>query len=124
MSDTIFTSRAYTVSGPDSDGELELEHPTECGDSTIWLDKSDLEKMLALFKERGMSNGRNKLIAQMLEEYSERLGNDGCNDWECPEYLTKAEKAKLRSDLAKWSGDPDFPLESPPNWAVASCLAA
>lgn len=35
------------------------------------------------------------LTASLLEEYEERLGNDGCNDWEFPEDWTKEQALEL-----------------------------
>ena len=41
-----------------------------------------------------MLNAKEKaLLGQMLDEYSERLSNDGCNDWEWPEDWTPEERA-------------------------------
>jgi hypothetical protein len=43
-----------------------------------------------------------KLAAQMLEEYSDRLGNDGCNDMWLPD---TPENRQFLLDLAKWNGE-------------------
>lgn len=32
----------------------------------------------------------------MLEEFSEQLGNNGCNDWEWPDYLTDDDIEELK----------------------------
>lgn len=33
------------------------------------------------------------LASEMLDEYSDRLGNDGCNDWDWPESWTSEDRA-------------------------------
>lgn len=43
-----------------------------------------------------------KLAAELLEEYSDRLANDGCNDMWLPD---TPENRQFLRDLAKWNGE-------------------
>lgn len=43
-----------------------------------------------------------KLAAEFLEEYSDRLANDGCNDMWLPD---NPENRQFLRDLAKWNGE-------------------
>lgn len=61
-----------------------------------------------------------RLAADFLKEFSDRLGNDGCNDWEWPVYVTDDVKKVLVD--ADWRND--FGDESPPNWAAVDWVAA
>ena len=45
----IKTSNGYDVTGPESDGEIEVQKYGECFDPSLYLTKQDLLKMLARF---------------------------------------------------------------------------
>jgi hypothetical protein len=63
-----------------------------------------------------ISNQLLLLAAAFLDEYADRLGNDGCNDWNWPAGLSEEEKAALRGEEydGKWP---------PPNWLAVRRLA-
>lgn len=46
-----------------------------------------------------------KLAAKMLEEYSDRLANDGCNDMWLPD---TPENRQFLIDMAKWNSKTEF----------------
>lgn len=61
-----------------------------------------------------------RLIADFLDDYTDRLGNDGCNDWRWPEWLPLS----LRRLLSEDCGDFDFANRKVvPNWLVVKRLA-
>lgn len=60
------------------------------------------------------------LAAQMLDEYADRLGNDGCNDWHFPASWTEEEWRAFTARYAEWNGAPVGALT---NFAVAAFLA-
>ena len=58
-----------------------------------------------------MSPGILRLVVDLLDDYSERLSYDGCNDWDAPDYLT----ADDRADLSRraWEANGRRPDERP-----------
>ncbi len=63
----------------------------------------------------------NKLAAELLREYSERLSNDGCNDYDIPEYVDRDELNKL---VNEYHNEPDGSESlSGYNWAVVDAVA-
>lgn len=74
-----------------------------------------------------MTDKEQKLIGQFLKEYAERLGNDGCNDWDFPENWTHEEKVEFVRAYHDWNGDPEEFREDHlhlSNFAVAEFLAS
>ena len=60
-----------------------------------------------------------RLTAEFLDQYADRLGNDGCNDWEWPVYLSQEGRQVLvDQDYLK-----DFGNNPPPNWMVVQRLS-
>jgi hypothetical protein len=67
-----------------------------------------------------------ELMADFLEAYSDRLGNDGCNDYVFPENWTDQEKTLFIKEYHDFNGDPEEYIEgatSLENFCVASLLA-
>ena len=62
----------------------------------------------------------NKLAAEFLRDYSERLGNDGCNDWEWPKWVPKS----MHKELLPEHYVKDFGTKHPMNFIVVDRLAA
>lgn len=48
-----------------------------------------------------------ELIRDMLEDYSDRLSNDCCNDWDFPKDWTVEEKQLFLKQYHAWNGDPE-----------------
>lgn len=65
-----------------------------------------------------------RLAADLLREYSDRLSNDGCNDYDVPEYVDRKELVAL---LDAWDGDDEEPDKASDlcgyNWAVVGAVA-
>ena len=59
------------------------------------------------------------LAAEMLEQYSEALGNKGCNDWSFPDDWNAVERA----DFTREAGDGQELGEAPPDFVVATLLS-
>lgn len=60
------------------------------------------------------------LAAALLDDYAERLGNDGCNDWHWPPHLSSLERRLVVGD--EWFAD--YGTEHPPpNWVAVQGLA-
>jgi hypothetical protein len=73
-----------------------------------------------------MNEKEKQLAAKFLEELSDRLANDGCNDWEFPVGWSLAERIVFVSEFHAWNGDPEnFNINAPniTNDAAASFLA-
>jgi hypothetical protein len=74
------------------------------------------------------------MAADFLSEFSERLGNDGCNDYEWPAWVTKAQRAEIagnhpdahagidRADGREFVEDVSRPKHGC-NWAVVDAVA-
>lgn len=68
-----------------------------------------------------MKDWQKKLAAKFLRDYADQLGNNGCNDYEAPEYVPVDELERLCGEANR---DPDEPvMEDPPDFAVAEMLA-
>ncbi len=66
------------------------------------------------------------LVVQFLNEYSDELGNNGCNDWKFPPEWSQSEKETFVKEYHDYNGDPqEFDLTNLnlPDFAVASFLA-
>lgn len=64
-----------------------------------------------------------KLAAELLDEYADRLGNDGCNDYVVPDYVPLKE---LWAALKEWNdadSDEDNDGLEELNWAVVRAVA-
>lgn len=66
-----------------------------------------------------------RLAAAFLDEYSDRLGNDGCNDWEWPDNVPRAlrkamEEVDQRLNPSGWE---PWGKEAPPNHVAVSVVA-
>ncbi len=61
-----------------------------------------------------------RLIAEFLREYSERLGNDGCNDWEPPAWL---DLKQLEAVAKEQMGSEFDPYQMRMNFAVCDVLS-
>ena len=50
-----------------------------------------------------------KLASKFLDEYSDRLASDTCNDWDWPKGLgfTEEEKTRIVKQYHVWNGDPE-----------------
>ena len=68
-----------------------------------------------------------RLAATMLNEYSERLGNDGCNDFDLPEGISQKQIIQLverfHPDCCGGGSDDDAEGVAGNNWGVADALA-
>jgi hypothetical protein len=67
------------------------------------------------------------LAAQFLTDHADRLGNDGCNDWEFPADWTEQERIDFVKGFHQHNGDPEnFNPDRLvlPNFAVAGFLGA
>ena len=66
-----------------------------------------------------------KLAVNFLHDFSCRLSNDGCNDWDFPEDWTPVEIYHFKLDICKWNGGNETPYDwtNVPNWMVAYVLA-
>ena len=66
-----------------------------------------------------------QLAAKFLKEFSARLGNDGCNDWEFPSDWTESETAQFKLDICEWNngGETVDDWQSVPNWVAVDILA-
>lgn len=74
-----------------------------------------------------------RLAADMLDEYADRLGNDGCNDWAWPEWVSADVRESFVRESERRNGTPEDADESvvmyargahgPPNFVVARTLA-
>lgn len=62
-----------------------------------------------------------RLAAEMLSDYSDRLSNDGCNDYDAPSWVPKNELRRLIRELESDYDETDG-LEGY-NWAVADAIA-
>ena len=49
-----------------------------------------------------------RLIIGFLEDLSDYMGNEGCNDWHMPLSMTAEEKAELLEDYKELIEEPDF----------------
>lgn len=73
-----------------------------------------------------VSSKEKHIIAEFMKEYSERLGNDGCNDWYFPTDWTVAEKQQFIKEYYAWNGTPEEYSKNHlhlPNFAAISFLA-
>lgn len=73
-----------------------------------------------------LNNKESVLVKYFLEDYSSRLGNDGCNDWDFPKDWSVREKEEFVKHYHAWNGDPEEynPKRlNLPNFAVVSFLA-
>ena len=62
-----------------------------------------------------MNNKETKLLIDFLEEYSERLSNDGCNDWYFPNNWSFEERKQFEKEFYEYNGSTeDFDPKSPP----------
>lgn len=50
------------------------------------------------------ANDRN-LLSSILDDFADRLGNDGCNDWEWPKTWSESYKKKFLKRYNTWAGD-------------------
>ena len=50
------------------------------------------------------------LLADFLEEFGERLGNDGCNDWDWPKDWSKEERAQFIREFIAYNEGRDVAL--------------
>ena len=67
-----------------------------------------------------------KLASEFLKQFSERLGSDGCNDWEFPDDWTNAEITQFKRDICEWNrgGETVSDWENVPNWVAVGVLAS
>lgn len=67
-----------------------------------------------------------RLAAEFLDEYSDRLGNDSCNDWEWPEWVTEPLRVAMEQIDHEMnpSGWEPWGEEAPTNWSAVDCVAA
>ncbi len=84
--------------------------PHQQGAWEVWLDFS-----------LGLSKTEIKLASAMLSEFSEVLGNNGCNDWGCPDGWSKSEWYAFKGRFIEWNLGVVFPAQ---DYAVAEFLAA
>lgn len=62
-----------------------------------------------------------RLATEFLKSLAERLGNDGCNDWEWPEWVPVG----LRKEIVKVDGyGKECPGRCPPNFVAVYGLIA
>lgn len=67
-----------------------------------------------------MNKNIKQLLVYMLDQYSDILGNNGCNDWDWPSYFTEQDKIELTSFLANELEPQD--LQNPADFIVVDCL--
>jgi hypothetical protein len=48
-----------------------------------------------------------EIVASLLEDHSDYLGNRCCNDYDWPCNWTDEEKTKFTKDYHDWNGDPE-----------------
>lgn len=66
------------------------------------------------------------LAASLLNDYSDALGNRGCNDWEFPADWTQQERIAFVREYHEWNGDPEefsAAFLHLPDFAVAAFLS-
>ena len=61
-----------------------------------------------------------RLAAELLREYKDRLSNDGCNDYDVPDWVPMDELLDL---AALWNRGPVEPDIVNYNWAVVGTVA-
>ena len=74
-----------------------------------------------------MNAKERQLTTVFLKDYSNRLGNNICNDWKFPSDWSKEEKIEFIREYREWNGDPENFDENflvLPDFAVVSFLAA
>jgi hypothetical protein len=74
-----------------------------------------------------MTDKEQALVGQFLKAFSDRLGNDCCNDWNFPDDWTHEEKVEFCRAYHDWNGDPEeFNPDHLhlPDFAVAEFLAS
>lgn len=49
-----------------------------------------------------------RLAADFLDEFSDRLGNAGCNDWEWPEWLPEEQRRLISEIVQRGNGGEPF----------------
>lgn len=61
-----------------------------------------------------LSDGEKKLLKIFMQELSESLGNNGCNDLSdaMQKCLTKEEWKEVNKEYHKWNGDPETAYEN------------
>jgi hypothetical protein len=66
-----------------------------------------------------------KLAASFLDDYSDRLGNDGCNDWDWPTDWTREQCDEFLRNYHAFNGDPEEYTSGGrlPNFAAVAYLA-
>jgi hypothetical protein len=67
-----------------------------------------------------------KLASAMLDDFSDKLASNCCNDWEFPEDWDEAERIGFVRGFHEWNGDPeefDKDYLSLPDFSVAGYLA-
>lgn len=71
-----------------------------------------------------MKTKHKKLLIDFLEEYSERLGNDGCNDWNFPDDWTEEDIKEFVNmfAFANRPNDPNGDGENYSNWAESKYM--
>jgi hypothetical protein len=67
-----------------------------------------------------------QLAADFLSEYSDRLSNDGCNDWKWPAFVPKPLRAAMEQIDHEMnpSGWEPWGEQAPMNWNAVDCVAA
>ena len=67
-----------------------------------------------------MDDELKRIIALLLDEYSERLSNDGCNEWQWPDGISDETKRAILSQEPGYIDD--FGLEAPGNAQLTAML--
>lgn len=69
---------------------------------------------------------RNELlrVADFLEEYRDRLGNDGCNDWDYPSDWTEEDRETFCREYSEWNGEEETDCTFIPNFCAVGLLAS
>jgi hypothetical protein len=71
-----------------------------------------------------MTPGIKRVIIDFLNEYSERLSNDGCNDWKWPKYLNESDRKLILKHIENVDemGYKTNSLYGPGNWEVVLAI--
>ncbi len=54
-----------------------------------------------------MNAKEQKLAAKMINDYSDKLSNNGCNDWDFQKDWSEQEKRTFIREYHDWNGDPE-----------------
>ena len=62
-----------------------------------------------------------EILVDFLDEYSDRLACDGCNDWKFPLSWSREEKDKFVKEFYDWNDEPEY-YEDGMDWLDNGCV--